>query len=440
MAKKLISYDDEQAGDAALPEPVNEVLRATYVRSPSDLEPAYEAYGDQLARPTHPGLVAIGDSITDNNHASTTWSGASYSRTSAYRADGYLAGAMVVARQRCSWVEKGISGESTGAMLARFDTDVTALNPHIVIEAGGTNDMRSGKTVAELIANKRAMWEKAWAIGAKVISTTVPPAADSGDPVRRNVQEANNWLREYARSNPQNFILVDWYPDMVDPLTGGVKTSVMDAAGVHPNSLGALNLSAKFAEAIDRFLPSTFDPLPNDNLNDLGNLMSTPLLTGATGGKSGNYTGTNATGWFGSTAATSAVGSVVARPDGLGQWQQITATGTGRSRVSRNIRSEFTVGDIIQGTVEFETDAADWADGAVDIQMACLQADGTTAVHSASSFSNGADATALGRYPAGVLQTPPIVIPTGTTSVQVSLILNNGGTARFGRVAVRKLT
>lgn len=418
-------------------------LSATYARLAATRTPAWVAYGDSIAKPTNPALVAIGDSITDNNHTATTWTGASLSRTSAYRGDGFLVRAMIALRQAASWYDVGISGETTAQMLARFDTDVTPLAPQVVVEAGGTNDVRSGLTAATIKANKLAMWNKAYAFGAKVVATTVPPASDSTTAQRNVMQDVNAWMREYARANPLAFALVDWQPDLIDPLTGGVVAAVMDTAGVHPNGLGCLNMASKFATAIGKFLPQTFDPLPSDNVNDLANLMPTPLLTGTTGGKAGNYTGTNATGWFGSTSATGAVGSKVARADGLGEWQQMACTGTGQSGANRNCTAGgangWVIGDFVQATCEFETDAAGWTDGAVDIRLLCIAADGTTILHQASALSPGQDTNVLGRHVSGILRTPPIQVPASTVTLRCDLIKMNAGTVRFGRVAVRKL-
>ena len=418
--------------------PVALVAQAAQPAQREDVEVKAIKYGDLLARPAKPTLIAIGDSITDNNHTATSWNGSSLSRTSGYRADGYLVRAMIMMRQPCSWFDVGISSQVTAQMLARFDSDVTPYAPQIVVEAGGTNDVRSGMNADLIISNRLAMWRKVYAWGGKVVATTIPPSVDSSTPQRRVAQQVNAWMRDYARANPAQFALVDWAPVLNDPLTGGIKVSMMDVAGVHPNTLGALMVAAKFAAAIGTFLPPTVDALPVDNVNDATNLMSTPLMTGTTGGKAGNYTGTNALGWFGSTTATTAVGAKVTRVDGLGEWQQITVTGSGTAAVNRNATG-WSVGDVVVASCEFETDAAGWVDGTVDLRLLCLDAAGTVVLHLATALSVGQDSTVLGRMASGILRTPPIEIPTGTVSLRCDLMKLNAGVVRFGRIDIRKL-
>jgi lysophospholipase L1-like esterase len=430
---------DGSALDVAVAEKIAEGVVAEL---PRRLSPLWTDYGDSLVKPTRPGIVAIGDSITDNNHTATPWTGVSLSRTSAYRADGYLARAMALARQRCSWVDAGVSGDTTAQMLARFDTDVTPLKSHIVVEAGGTNDARAGVSAATIIANKLAMWEKAYAFGAKVVSTTIPPAGSSTTAQRNVVQAVNAWMREYARVNPSIFALVDWWPVLGSPLTGGITTGLMDVAGVHPNTLGALSVAPLFVTALEKFLPGTFDPLPTDNINDLDCLVNAPLMTGTAGGMAGNFTGSLATGWFGSSSTQTTVASKVSRTDGLGDWQQLVCSGTpATSAMFKNCRtSSFAVGDFLQASVEFETDASGWADGEVSVNLNCYAVGGSTNLMSAASLTQGVETVVLGRMSAGILQTPPIEVPTGTATIELRLTKKNPGTIRWGRHGVRKLT
>lgn len=68
----------------------------------------------------------------------------------------------------------GISGNETGQMLARFDTDVLALRPSVVVILGGTNDIRNRDSADP--ENLFAMVRKALDADARVIVGTLPPA------------------------------------------------------------------------------------------------------------------------------------------------------------------------------------------------------------------------------------------------------------------------
>ena len=71
MAKKLISFDDAEAGDAALPEVVNTVLRNTYGRVPPQALPAFlPAHISLAARDAAPRYVVfMGSSTIEGSNA-----------------------------------------------------------------------------------------------------------------------------------------------------------------------------------------------------------------------------------------------------------------------------------------------------------------------------------------------------------------------------------
>lgn len=406
---------------------------------------------DYQARPTRPAVVSIGDSITDINSAVTAWNGTSFSRTNTRLAYGYLNCAMIFNRQQANWWDVGISGQTAAQCLARFDTDVTPLNPHVVIEAAATNDIATNRTASDTFNDKLSMWRKAWKFGAKVIATTCPPRNTFTTTQAQEAHKLNAMLRNFAATNPQNFVLWDWYSVLADPVTGNYLSSpAATTDGVHPNSYGAWLLGKSLESALDRFLPPSTCNLAAANVNDLDNLLSNPLAA-ATGGvitSNKGLTGDAALGTFWTSSGTdstlTAVLSRVARADGYGSWQQINTTLTPSSSATvtmqRTLRSEFAAGDVLQASIEFETDAAGWTNGVFDLQI--LLYDTTIGLYTsiAGAFTAGTDSIVLTRPEAGVLQTPPITVPPGTTTTATFQVSYGGqGTARFGRPAVRKI-
>jgi lysophospholipase L1-like esterase len=415
----------------------NQALAATTVTKIADYQ----------TRPTWPAVVLIGDSISDFNQVSTTWNGSSGSRNIAYQASGYLACAMIWNRQQGSWIDAGIGGQQSFEGLARFDTDVAAYRPQVVIEAYSTNDIVNGRTATAVFADRLAMWRKAWAIGAKVIAATCPPRSIFTTAEANECHKLNSMLRAFAATNPDDFALVDWYAVWADPLTDLYKTGY-SPDGTHPNNLAGWVMGKAFEAALDRFLPAANPPLAMSNVNDLDNLLTNPMMTGTGGTKTSNkgLTGVVADGWgavsSGTDANLAAALSKVTRADGYGDWQQIAITtaplATSTVSLYRLARNEWAVGDVIQGCVEFETDAAGWAPGTLDCQLYLY--DGSSTYLSISrGLAPGLDSTLLARPEAGVLLTPPVVVPPGVTTVQMSLAAGSLGTTRFGRPSIRKL-
>ncbi|PID46867.1 MAG: hypothetical protein CSB47_01925 [Proteobacteria bacterium] len=74
-------------------------------------------------------------------------------------------------------INKGVGGNSSAQMLARFDRDVAAKNPDVVWLIAGTNDYYRDVSVEDFTNNMRSLIEKINAIGAKaiVIDSSVAP-------------------------------------------------------------------------------------------------------------------------------------------------------------------------------------------------------------------------------------------------------------------------
>ena len=116
-------------------------------------------------------------------------------------------------------------------------------------------------------------------------------------------------------------------------------------------------------------------------------------------------------------------------------------TGTIRMQAGASITTGWAVGDRVVGLVEFETDAN--ADAATTQLEAHVLGYGTNISAASLADTAGYDGTEVAwtTLPrSGVLRTPPMVITTGTTGLDLRVRLwnGNGGTFRIGRVAILK--
>ena len=406
---------------------------------------------DYQSRPASPFLVAIGDSITDNNHTITVWTGASATRTAAYRADGYITNAMIELSQPFTWFDRGVSGERSDQGLARFDADVAPLNPRIVVEAFGTNDISQGVSAAVTFSNKYEMWKKAWRLGAHVLAFTCPPRDTFDTAKMQESFKLNAMLYAYSATNPNKFTLVDWWVALAEPLTGKYKTTLVDTAGVHPNGRGALAAGSVLASAIQPLiLGAPPAHLAMSAVNDTANLLPNPLENQSTGGNITANKGLTGTAPInhtftssGTDSTVTGVLSLIARPDGFGNWYQIETTvmPDANATVSANHSASagtWAEGDTLYAMCEFETDADGWTDGTFDYRLLCVDA-ASNILHYSASLDKGSDSIVLGRRPGGVLRTPAIVVPPGTTTVRASFVYGGLGKVRVGREVIRKL-
>ena len=140
-----------------------------------------------------------------------------------------------------SYVNRGVSGQTTPQMLVRFRQDVIDLHPSVVVLLGGINDIaeNTGPTTLEaILGNIASMAELARANGITVVLCSVLPASDfkwhHGLEPGPKIAALNAMIRQYADAN--HLVFVDYYPAMVDG-RGGLKAE-LTADGVHPNLAG----------------------------------------------------------------------------------------------------------------------------------------------------------------------------------------------------------
>jgi lysophospholipase L1-like esterase len=143
------------------------------------------------------------------------------------------------------YTSKGIGGNTTGQMLARFDTDVVALHPDAVMIWGGTNNISIGPI--ELVEEDlQAMYEKARAAGIVPIACTVTPRRLNLASSNPYIVQVNTWIRGYGAAH--GITVADYYPVVVD--SNGELRSDFALDGVHFNAAGYSAISPVAAQAI----------------------------------------------------------------------------------------------------------------------------------------------------------------------------------------------
>ena len=156
-----------------------------------------------------------------------------------------------------SYVDRGISAQTTPQMLIRFRPDVIALKPRVVVILAGTNDIagNTGPMTNEDIQNNLAsMAELARANTIRVVLASITPVsayhvAPNQPPQTERRPAArilaiNAWMKAYAAANKH--VYLDYYSAMIDG-TGMLKAE-FSADDLHPNIEG-YKVMAPLAEA-----------------------------------------------------------------------------------------------------------------------------------------------------------------------------------------------
>ena len=154
-------------------------------------------------------------------------------------------------------VGRGISGQTTPQMLVRFQQDVVALRPKVVVINAGTNDIagNTGPSTIDMITdNLRAMAQLAEAAGIKVVFASITPAYDYPwrpglNPAPR-VAAVNQWMKGYCEGH--GCVYADYHSAMSDE-KGEMKEGI-STDGIHPNEAGYAIMEPIALAAIRRAL------------------------------------------------------------------------------------------------------------------------------------------------------------------------------------------
>jgi lysophospholipase L1-like esterase len=156
-----------------------------------------------------------------------------------------------------SYINRGISGQTTPQMLIRFRQDVIDLKPKLVLILAGINDIagNTGPSNVTMITNNIiSMAQLAKSNKIKVIICSILPAKDfpwnPGMNPPPKILNVNQILRSYALAN--GMVYLDYYSLMVDESNALIDEYGSD--GVHPNKEGYKVMSLLAEQEINRIL------------------------------------------------------------------------------------------------------------------------------------------------------------------------------------------
>lgn len=156
-----------------------------------------------------------------------------------------------------NYVDRGISGQSSSQMVARFQQDVVALNPRAVHIMAGTNDIGGATgpiTEQEFVWNMRAMLDMARANDIKVVLAALPPMSRllprPEFDVRPVVRQLNARLARLAEEYGVKF--VDYHTPLA--LSDGAFDPQLANDGVHPTRAGYEVMEPLAQEALDSLM------------------------------------------------------------------------------------------------------------------------------------------------------------------------------------------
>ena len=284
-------------------------------------------------------IIPFGDSITQGSSifASGAWQFASqYCETGIY-----LAGPRFQLLRNA-----GIAGNTTTQMLARIGTDVLAYAPDVVLMLGGTNDIQSGMTNAQIatcMGNLESMVRLMLQAGILPVIVT-PPAKSTLQAESRKLQPFY-----YALAQAYGLPLIDLFRLTVDPVTGNYLAGY-SGDGTHPNPTAIAAIAPVVAATLTNLSASFCAPytaaFSETSTGNPANLLRNGNFANVTTPPAPDSWSINATG------ATQTV--VAATPSASAPWNgntfnyQKTGTGTVYALSGSGFTTGFAAGDTIQ--------------------------------------------------------------------------------------------
>lgn len=281
----------------------------------------------------------------------------------------------------------------------------------------------------------------------------------------------NNVLRDLARLNPEVILLPTDNSIINVAASFPAGQAIYCDGSFHPNSRGALKIAMDDFTILDKFIPpvKVFPAHWHAGSSNEMAYTGNPLMVGtqvASSGLTGNVPAAGVSLSAGGSPI-SAVASILQNTDAPtgSQWAQVAYQGPASPAFATDfvrattasvtlVTGNFRAGDVIRGLWEFDMDSAPVGFMGAEIFINFIGATGVvqsplggpaaaySRAYGMRQNSGAAPLTALSTdsYGKGVLETIPLPIPTGTTSIQLFVqafpivgVSGSNFTVRFGR-------
>lgn len=148
-------------------------------------------------------------------------------------------------------LNRGVNGERSDEIRARFDRDVVGANPSVVVVIAGVNDVYQGRAAAVVQAQLELMYDAARAAHIAVVAGTIIPFNTATVDQNERMRAVNAWIRDYVASHP-GITFCDTRSAVARP--GDPDRLVSSPDDLHPSPDGYRLMAVALAPAIRRAL------------------------------------------------------------------------------------------------------------------------------------------------------------------------------------------
>lgn len=144
-------------------------------------------------------------------------------------------------------LNRGVNGERSDQIAARFDRDVLAHHPQVVIIIAGVNDVYQGRSVESVTTQLHTMYARAKAANIPVVAGSIVPYDTATPEQNARMHAINEWIKAEA-SRDRNVTYVDTRKAAARPDNIDLLSSSPD--GLHPDVNGYHRMADALAPAI----------------------------------------------------------------------------------------------------------------------------------------------------------------------------------------------
>jgi lysophospholipase L1-like esterase len=156
-------------------------------------------------------------------------------------------------RSRPDWevLNRGVNGERSDQIRARFERDVVEPRPAVVVLIAGVNDVYQGRPAAHVIDQLRSMFDRARQAGIAVVAGTIVPYNTATPDQNARMREINDWIRQQAAPTA-GIVVAETRAAVAAP--GKPDTLSETADQLHPTPAGYRAMAAAIRPAIEQVL------------------------------------------------------------------------------------------------------------------------------------------------------------------------------------------
>ena len=149
-------------------------------------------------------------------------------------------------------LNRGVNGERSDQIRARFARDAAQARPALVVIIAGVNDIYQGRSAESVERELEAMYDAARAAKIAVVAGTIIPFNVATADQNARMHAVNDWIRGYAARHDDRVVFCDTRAATAAP--GQPDRLVSSPDGLHPSPDGYRRMANALEPAITRAL------------------------------------------------------------------------------------------------------------------------------------------------------------------------------------------